>query len=125
MKALSASRMEALVDLLVVQCITAHLQRKTELVAVLSEELKVDVRKDWRPDSAWLGAYQKPQLRHLIMELTGAVNEPASGRKKSELVDQLAELFTQAADGKLDDRQLSEKVNGWLPSNLRAASPAR
>jgi hypothetical protein len=125
LKHLPASRLDALIDLLVVQCVTAHLQRRTELVTLLAHELKVNVRDDWRPDANWLGAYQKPQLGHLITELNGAVHAPAPERKKSELVDQLAKLFTAAATGKLEDSQLAAKVNGWLPSNLRAQPSAR
>jgi len=34
-------------------------------------------------------------------------------------VTELAKLFTDAAEGKLDDAKLAAKVNAWLPSNLR------
>jgi hypothetical protein len=35
------------------------------------------------------------------------------------LVEVLAKLFSDAADGKLDDKELAERTNRWLPSNLR------
>ena len=39
--------------------------------------------------------------------------------KKSELVEILVKLFADAADGKLEDKKLAERLNSWLPSNLR------
>ena len=82
--------------------------------------MKVDVRKAWRPDAAWLACYQKCQLAHLLAELIGSDYDPATEtRKKSELVDVLAKLFADAADAKLDDKKLADRVNQWLPANLR------
>lgn len=116
---LSSAKLDALIDLLVVSCLTAHPLRRTGLVAALAKELKVDVRKHWRPDAAWLSGYRKIQLAHLIVELKGPVHAPAPERKKSELIEQLAMLFTDAAEGKLSDDALADRVNRWLPSNLR------
>jgi ParB/RepB/Spo0J family partition protein len=118
---LSASKLDALIDLLTVECITAHPQRQTELVQHLAAELKVNVRDYWRPDAAWLSGFQKIQLAHLIVELKGPVHAPAPERKKSDLVDVLVKFFSDAAEGKLEDKQLAERVNRWLPSNLREA----
>ena len=116
---LSTAKLDALIDLLTVECITAHLQRQTQLVHHLASELEVNVRHYWRPDTAWLSGFQKIQLAHLIVELKGAVNAPAPERKKSELVEVLVKLFADAAEGKLEDKPLAERVNRWLPSNLR------
>jgi hypothetical protein len=116
----SASKLDALIDLLVVDCITAHMQRPTDLVCRLAIELKVNIRDHWRPDAAWLSSFQKIQLAHLITELKGPVHAPAPERKKSELVEVLAKLFTDAAEGKLDDKKLADRVNRWQPSSLRA-----
>jgi hypothetical protein len=116
---LSGSKLDALIDLLTVECITAHLQRRTELVEHLAVQLKVNVRDEWRPDSAWLAHFQKIQLSHLIVELIGAAHAPAPERKKSELVEVLTKLFADAADGKIEDKQLADRVNRWLPFNLR------
>jgi len=116
---LSASKLDALTDLLTVECINAHLHRQTQLVHHLAAELKVNVREHWRPDAAWLSGFQKIQLAHLIGELMGTVHAPAPERKKSELVDLLAKLFADAAEGKLENKQLADQVNRWLPSNLR------
>lgn len=116
---LSTSKFEVLLDLLTVESITAHLQRPTELVHRLADELKVNVRDDWRPDAAWLSSFQKIQLAHLITELKGPTHAPAPQRKKTELVDIVAKLFTDAAEGNLEDKQLAERVNRWLPANLR------
>jgi len=116
---LSAPKLDCLVDLLIVELITAHSQRRTELVHRLAVELKVNVRDHWRPDAAWLSGFQKFQLGHLITELKGPLHAPSPERKKSELVDSLVTLFTDAAEGKLEDKQLAERVNYWLPSNLR------
>jgi ParB/RepB/Spo0J family partition protein len=121
---LSASKLDALVDLLIVECITARLQRRTELVQHLADELKVNVRDYWRPDASWLSGFQKIQLAHLLIELMGSIHAPSPERKKSELVDALAKLFTDAAEGKLEDKPLAAKVNGWMPSNLRKALEA-
>ena len=113
-------QVNALIDLLTVQCVTAHLQRRTELVWRLAEELGVDIRRHWRPDERWLSGYQKVQLAHLIGELRGPVYATtAEARKKSELVADLAKLFTDAAEGRLEDTKLAAKLNAWLPSNLR------
>jgi ParB family chromosome partitioning protein len=116
---LSAAKLDALIDILIVECITAHLQRRTELVHTLAEELKVNIRDHWRPDAEWFSSFQKIQLAHLITELKGPVHAPAPERKKSELVEILGKLFADAAEGKLEDKQLADRVNGWLPSNLR------
>lgn len=116
---LSRSKLDALIDLLVVEHVTAHLRRETALVSHLVAELNVNVRDFWRPDAAWLSGYQKIQLAGLISELKGPVHAPAHERKKSELVESLAKLFADAAEGKLEDKQLAEKLNRWLPSNLR------
>lgn len=116
---LSASKINALIDLLIADCVTAHMQRQTRLVHHLARELKVNVRDYWRPDAAWLSGFQKIQLAHLVVELKGETYAPAPERKKSELVDLLVKLFTDAADGKLEDKPLAERVNQWLPFNLR------
>lgn len=116
---LSEAKLDALIELLSVECLTAHLQRRTPLIEHLAKELAVKVREDWRPDAVWLSGYQKVQLAHLIGELCGAVNRPAEDRKKSELILSLEKLFADAAEGKLADTKLAERVNGWLPSNLR------
>lgn len=116
---LKPAKLDDLIDLLTVSCLTAHLQRRTELVHRLATELKVNVREDWRPDAAWLSGFQKIQLSHLLTELLGPIHTPAPERKKSELVEQLANLFTDAAEGKLEDKSLAQRVNAWLPSSLR------
>jgi hypothetical protein len=97
------------------------------LVQRLTAELKVDIRSHWRPDETWLAGYQKLQLAQLLHELHGSKYQPMNdGPKKSELVQTLAKLFADAAEGKLEDKQLVERVNQWVPANLRTAeeSPA-
>jgi hypothetical protein len=117
---LSDKKLDTLIDVLTVECITAHLQRRTALVWRLATELGVEVRRYWRPDERWLSGYQKIQLAHLIGELRGPVYAKAAElKKKTELVSQLAKLFTDAAEGRMEDAKLAEKLNGWLPSNLR------
>lgn len=119
---LSGPKLDALIDLLTVECITAHLLHRTELVHRLANELKVNVRDCWRPDATWLSGFQKIQLSDLLAQLAGAARVPAPERKKLELVEALAALFTDAAEGKLQDKPLAERVNSWLPSNLRQAA---
>jgi hypothetical protein len=116
---LSDSQVNALIDLLTVECVTAHMLRPTELVHYLSQELEVDARKDWRPEAPWLSSFKKIQLVHLITELKGSVHAPAPEREKSELVEVLAKLFADAAECKLEDKKLAERVNRWLPSNIQ------
>jgi ParB family chromosome partitioning protein len=117
---LTDNRLDKLIDLLTVECVTAHLQRRTDLLHKLSAELKVNIRAFWRPDAAWLAGYQKIQLAHLMAELHGSTYDPATeNRKKSELVEVLAKLFSDAANGKLENKELAERVNPWLPANLR------
>jgi len=119
-QALSDKKLDALIDLLTVECITAHLQRRTELVWRLASELGVEVRRFWRPDEPWLSGYQKIQLAHLIGELRGPVYARAAElKKKSELVSELAKLFADAAEGRMEDAKVADKLNAWLPSNLR------
>jgi hypothetical protein len=118
------TQLDALIDVLTVQSVTAHLHRPTELVALLAEDLGVNVRRYWRPDAVWLAGFKKIQLAHLIGQLRGSVHEgPALKRKKSELVEELAGLFTDAAEGRIADPELAERVNAWLPSNLRYEQP--
>ncbi len=117
--ALSEPQLDALIDLLTVECLTAHLQRRTELVRLLADELKVEVRQEWRPDAAWLASYQKLQLARLIGDLRGpAYANAAEKKKKSELVQQAAVLFADAAEGRLTDPALAQRVNQWLPSGV-------
>jgi hypothetical protein len=119
-KGLSERKLDGLIDLLTVDCVTAHLQRKTTLVWRLAEELGVEVCRYWRPDERWLSGYQKIQLAHLIGELRGPVYaRAAENKKKSELVSELAKLFADAAEGRMEDAKLAAKLNEWLPSNLR------
>jgi len=121
---LSKGKLDALVDLLVVNCITAHLQHRTDLVHFLAGELNVNVRDDWRPDAEWLSGYQKIQLAQLISDLQGPAHTPPPERKKSESVEALAKLFADAAEDKLEDKKLAERVNRWVPSNLRETTAA-
>jgi len=117
---LSPAKLDALIELLTAQCLTAHMLRRTELVHALATELKVDIRKVWRPDAAWLEGFQKIQLAHLLAEFRGPLYDTMTEkRKKSELVDALSKLFAQAAEGKLEDKNLAERVNRWTPANLR------
>jgi hypothetical protein len=46
-------------------------------------------------------------------------------KKKSELVSDLAKLFTEAAEGRMEDAKVAAKFNGWLPSNLRDEPKAK
>jgi ParB family transcriptional regulator, chromosome partitioning protein len=120
--AMPDKELNGLIDLLTVECITAHLQRRTELVWILATELGVEVRRYWRPDERWLSSYQKIQLAHLFGELHGPRYAKATEiMKKSDIVIALAKLFTDAAEGRLEDT-LAAKVNAWLPSNLREAT---
>jgi ParB family chromosome partitioning protein len=120
LSAMPDKELNGLIDLLTVNCITAHLQRRTELVWTLATELGVEVRRYWRPDERWLSSYQKIQLAHLIGELRGPVYAKAAElKKKSELVADLAKLFTEAAEGRMEDAKVAAKFNAWVPSNLR------
>jgi len=97
-------------------------QRETPLLSVVAHELKVSVRQHWTPEADWLSEYQKIQLADLIGTLKGEVyGSAALDRKKSELVDQLATLLSQApnAAGGFDDPKLAERVNAWMPTDDR------
>jgi hypothetical protein len=68
-----------------------------------------------------LGRWARSESR--VAELRGPVYDPTrETRKKSELVEALALLFSHAAEGKLKDAKLAERLNGWIPSNLRTAA---
>jgi ParB family transcriptional regulator, chromosome partitioning protein len=119
-KGLSERKLDSLIELLTVECLTAHQRRKTALVCRLADELSVNVRQYWRPDERWLSGYQKIQLAHLIGEMRGPVHaKAAENKKKSELVSELVKLFSDAAAGQIEDAKLAAKLNEWLPSNLR------
>ena len=118
--------MDDVIALLTVECVTAHLQRPTELVSLLARELNVDLRGQWKPDSAWLASYQKFQLARLIGDLRGPVyGNVAEKKKKSELVQQAAVLFADAAEGRLTDPALAQRVNQWLPSGVLTEADAK
>ena len=112
-------QIDALIEILAVECITAHMRRPTPLVRHLAKQLNVDLRSFWRPDAAWLGSYQKIQLAGLVTELLGPIHAPSPEKKKSELVALLEKLFADAGEGKLEDKKTSERVNAWLPMNMR------
>jgi hypothetical protein len=110
---------------LTVEVLTAHLSRRTKLVWRLADEMAIDVRRQWRPDVAWLGAYQKFQLAQLIGTLRGpAYGSAVEKKKKSELVQQAASLFADAAEGRLTtDPDLTARVNAWLPAGVLTDAP--
>jgi ParB family chromosome partitioning protein len=64
---LSGAKLNALIDLLIVDCVTAHMQRPTPLVQHLGQELKINIRDHWKPDASWLSSFQKYQLAHLVV----------------------------------------------------------
>lgn len=116
---MSEKELGQLIDVLIVACLSSHLQRSTGLVRALSIVLGVELRRSWRPDAKWLANYQKVQLGHLLAELHGRTYQPANeSRKKSELVDALTKLFVDAADGKLEDASVSARANAWLPATI-------
>lgn len=113
--------LDALIATLVVELVSGHAQRETPLVRLLGDELGVRVRDHWTPEARWLAGYQKAQLAHLVGTLKGPAHGSAAlKRKKSELVEELAALFAQAAaaPGGFEDAALAERVNGWTPSLL-------
>lgn len=116
---LSDKKLDALIEVLIIGFLVAHLQRPTALIAHLAVELKVNVREDWTPDATWLDSYQKIQLAHLCIEFAGTMAAPPTDRKKSDLVKQLSQLFADARNGGIGDKALAERVNTWLPANLR------
>jgi ParB family chromosome partitioning protein len=120
---LKPEKLDAIIELLVVECLTANLARPTPFIRLLVDELKVDVRTTWTPDGHWLSGFTKLQLSNLVTELKGAVNAPANDRKKSDLVTQSAVLFEQARERKLDDSALRDRVNKWMPSALLKRVP--
>lgn len=105
-----------LIGLLTVELLFNNPHYPSPFVMELAKAAAVSIRSDWTPDAAWLGSYQKVQLSNLVIELLGAVHTPAPDTKKSTLVDNLAKLFADAAAGRLEDKQVAEKVNRWLPA---------
>ncbi len=121
----SDTQMNALIAVLIVESVTALPMRKLDLIQELAIELKVDLRECWRPDAEWLSSYQKIQLSHLMGELKGPIYRPDDERrKKSEMVEALASIFTEAAAGTIDDAKLAERANRWMPSNMITPSAA-
>jgi ParB family chromosome partitioning protein len=123
---LPEAQLDELIALLTVETLTAHALRRTDLVCRLAEELRVGVRQQWRPDAAWLGSYQKYQLAQLIGTLRGPVHgSAAEKRKKSELVAQAQTLFADAAESRLTDPELADRVNAWLPAGVLSEPPIK
>jgi len=120
---LSETQLDALIELLTAECLTAHLSNPTDLVCLLAKELSLEMRKEWRPDSTWLSSYQKVQLTALLSDLLGPAYGSPADKKKSELVDQAAALFADGAEGRLTDTAVATRVNSWLPA--KALQPAR
>lgn len=122
---LSEKKLDALIAVLIVEAMTGHGGRATPLIDVLAAELGVSLRTHWTPDADWLSGYTKAQLAHLAGTLRpGAVNA-AMGRKKSELVAELAGVFEKAAsDPKhFADKEFAERVNAWKPKVTGEAAP--
>jgi len=118
LKDLSEKQLDALIAVLIVESITGHGHRQTPLIALLAEELGMTLRSHWTPDEHWLSGYRKLQLADLTTTLKGPAYGPSAlQRKKSELVDDLAALFSQAASAAngFEDKSLAERVNKWLP----------
>ena len=119
---LTEKQLDAAIAMLIAETITGHGHRATPLVQVLAKELGVSLRTRWTPDAEWLAGYQKAQLAHLSGTLRGEAHGTAAlSRKKSELVEELAALFSQAAtDPKgIPDAAVAERANVWLPAVLR------
>jgi len=118
--ALSDKQLDEFINVLAVQTLSAHPLRPTLFVKLLAQRLKVNVRRDWLPDEAWLAGYQKIQLAELLGALRGSVHGGAAqSRKKSELVAELAKLFADAAEGRVGDNDVASRVNAWLPARLQ------
>jgi ParB family chromosome partitioning protein len=121
---MSEKELDNLIAVLIAQTLTARLSRPTTLVGVLADELQVDVRQQWRPDAVWLNGYTKLQLADLLGLLRGpAFGNAAVKAKKSELVAQAVTLFADAAEGKLADAVLAQRVNVWLPEGVLTETP--
>ena len=121
---LRGKKLDRLIDVLLADCLTAHGPRTTPLIRRLAKELRVNVRDHWTPDAKWLSGYQRIQLAHLIGEFGGPASRTAAlNRKKSALVEELAALFSQAANapGGIEDKGLVKRVNAWVPSVLQNA----
>jgi hypothetical protein len=67
----------------------------------------------------WLGSYQKLQLGQLIGVLRGPTFVSSADRKKSELVEDASLLFANAAAGKLENSEMQNRINAWLPKLFR------
>lgn len=116
---LSEADLDRLIDVLVVDSLSGKGQRETPLIDVLTEELSVSVRGDWTPDAEWLAGYQKVQLANLMETLRGPTHGSAAlKRKKSELVEELAALFSQAKEAPdgFEEPGLAQRVNAWMPA---------
>ena len=81
----------------------------------------MEIRRFWRPDERLVVGVSEdstgPPDRRVASVRTYA--RAAELKKKSELVAELAKLFTDAAEGRLEDAKLAARLNAWLPSNLR------
>ncbi|MGD9689516.1 MAG: ParB/RepB/Spo0J family partition protein [Phycisphaerales bacterium] len=127
---LSEKELDALIAVLIVESLTGHPFRATPLLEAIGKELEVSVRSTWTPDAAFLSGYSKSQLAHLAGVLKGAAPDSvivtsALTRKKSQLVDELAALFSQAAHAPagIEDKELVKRANAWVP-DLTSEKPS-
>lgn len=98
--------------------LTGHGARDTPLIGLLAEELSVSIRRHWTPDALWIAGYKKTQLADLIGKLHGPAHGSAAlNRKKSELGDELAELFqwAEGAPDTIGDLALATTLKEWIP----------
>jgi hypothetical protein len=108
---LSEKKLDGLIDVLVVELVTAHLERPTPLVVRLTQE----------PNADWLGSLQKIQRAHLVTELKGPVHahRRRTGRRASLLRNWPSSLpMVQRARAR---RETGWDGHKWLPANLRQA----
>lgn len=76
----------------------------------VAKELKIDLRKHWRPTEDWLGSLPKPVLIAQVRDAAGKkAAAPLEKLSKAQLPGQALPLFPP----------------GWLPKELRAPEPVR
>ena len=113
--------LDDLIALLAVECITTHLQRGTPLVRRLAGELgreRPPAVATGRRVAGWIpeGPIDEPDGRAARPGLRPAT---ASGGRSRSWLTHSPTLFTDAAEGRLDDPKLAQRLNEWLPVNLR------
>ena len=117
---LPEKKLDALIDVLVVELVTAHLRRPTPLGVRLAEELKVNVRAVGARGEVAGGIPEHP-ARAPGDGTQGAGTHTGAGTEEERACRAAREAVRRRGGGEAGRQALAAKVNAWMPVNFRKA----